>query len=129
MPTHVYSNDAFTRIFEQSPNHVSASASLVDEAGEVRARMIADGVLIPATSRTVTVGKQPIAAAVAADSATFHRAACQIVGTHPIKFAREVADSADSDPRLVAALRVVLALPPATRDQVVQRASRRKAAA
>jgi hypothetical protein len=125
MPTHIYANDALTRIFAAPPSHPVASVSVIDEQNEIRNRLIADKILVPAPPVTPAT-KPPIA--VPADTATFHRSACQIIGTHPIAFARVVADSADSDPRLVSALRVLLALPPATRDQVVKRSSRKKVA-
>ena len=119
MPLHPYADDTFERIFAAPPSHPVAAVSVIDETGEVRRRLIAERVLIPAVKRTLSSSKPAIA--VPADSETFHRAACQIIETHPIKFAREVADNADNDPRLRAALRTILALPPQAREQMLSR--------
>ena len=123
MTLHPYADDTFERIFAAPPSHPVASVSLIDEHNEIRNRLIAERVLIPAAKRTLSSNSKP-AIAVPADSETFHRAACQIIETHPIKFAREVADNADNDPRLRVALRTILAFSPQARQQMLSRSSR-----
>jgi len=126
MRHHPYATDgALSGIFNRSPLHASAAVSLTDEGGELRERMIAERVLVPASDvardgRSSTNGQ----ATVRVDLASAFSAAREIIGSSSIAEARAIADHAETDSQLRVALRSILALPPATREQMVARSRR-----
>jgi hypothetical protein len=117
-------SEPLSRFFEPSPRPGGYVTAI--DGGEARARLIADGALVPAVpAGAVTSSAAPDPCRLAIDQASFHFSACEILRAEGIKRGRELADSPDVDERLRNALRLILAQPTQTREQVLARSARK----